>query len=61
MPRPPKTPPQSDLDGVHEDRVDNVDAAIAAGQDAGDLARAHEEAAGKPGYSREESRDDRSR
>jgi hypothetical protein len=59
--KPPKTPPSSDLDGVHEDELRNTDAAIAAGQDGKDLARARDEAAGKPDFSRERGRDDRSR
>ena len=61
MAKPPKTPPSSDLDGVHEDERRNTDAAIAAGQDGKDLARARDEAAGKPDFSKERSRDDRSR
>jgi hypothetical protein len=60
MAKPPKTPPDSVIDGVYEDRVDNVDAAIATGQDGRDLARARDEAAGRPDFSMEESRDDRS-
>jgi hypothetical protein len=61
MTKPPKTPPHSAIDGVHEDRVDTVDAAIAAGQDGRDLARAQKESAGRPLPSKEKSRDDRSR
>ncbi len=60
MPRPPATPPSSDLDGVDEDEVRNTDAAIEAGQDSADLERARRESAGKPKYSDEESSDDRS-
>ena len=62
MPRPPATPPHSDIDGIDEDEVRNTDAAVEAGQDAGDLARARDEAAGRPDYSEEAgNRDDRSR
>jgi hypothetical protein len=62
MPRPPETPPHSDLDGIAEDEVRNTDAAIAAGQDTSDLARARDEAAGKPDFSADErGRDERSR
>ena len=62
MPTPPKTPPASDLEGVRQDEVDNVDAAIAAGQDSGDLAKAREQAKGRPARSEDEAnRDDRSR
>ena len=61
MARPPNTPPSSDIDGVDEDSVDNTDAAASSGQDTKDLARARDQAAGKPDFSREQSRDDRSR
>ena len=61
MPKPPKTPPSSDIDGVDEDSMDNTDAAIASGQDAKDLARARDQAAAKPDFSPETSCDDRSR
>jgi hypothetical protein len=61
MPKPPKTPPHSAIDGVHEDRVDIIDAAAAAGQGGRDLARAHKESAGRPHPAKEKSRDDRSR
>ena len=60
MPKPPRTPPNSDLDGVDEDSVRNTDAAIASGQDTTDLARARKQAAGRPNHSDKESRDDRS-
>jgi hypothetical protein len=60
MPNPPRTPPSSDLDGVDEDALRNTEAAIASGQDAGDLERARREAAGKPAHSEDDSRDDRS-
>jgi hypothetical protein len=59
--KPPKTPPASDLDGVDEDEVRNVDAAVAAGQSAEDLARAKKDAKGRPEYhGDEEAGDDRS-
>ena len=61
MPKPPPTPPSSDIDGVDEDARRNTDAAIAAGQDTKDLARAREEAAGRPDFAQERGRDDRSR
>ena len=61
MPKPPKSPPSSDIDGVDEDARSNTDAANASGQDTKDLARARDEAVGKPDFSHEESRDDRSR
>lgn len=62
MPKPPKTPPSSDIDGVNEDEVRNTDAAIASGQTTKNLALARDEAAGKPDYSDDrDSSDDRSR
>ncbi len=55
-------PPSSDIDGVDEDELRNTDAAIASGQTPEDLARARDEAAGKPEHSDDrDSRDDRSR
>jgi hypothetical protein len=60
MPKPPATPPDSLTDGVHQDRRDNVDAAIEAGQDAGDLDRARDQSPGRPNRSKEKSADDRS-
>jgi len=61
MPKPPRTPPHSDLDGVDEDAMRNTDAALASGQDAANLDLARKEAAAKPGHSRESGADDRSR
>jgi len=61
VPKPPKTPPSSDIDGVDEDAIQNTVAATASGQDTKDLARAREQAAGKPDFSPETGRDDRSR
>jgi hypothetical protein len=60
MPKPPATPPDSLADGVHQDRRDNIDAAIEAGQDASDLDRARKNSAGRPDRSKEKSADDRS-
>ena len=62
MSKPPKTPPNSDLDGVREDERSNVDAAIESGQDTGDLAKAKNQSPGRPPYlEEEEGRDDRTR
>ena len=61
MPKPPNTPPSSDIDGVDQDARRNTDAANESGQDASDMALAREEAAGKPDFSEERGRDDRSR
>ncbi len=60
MPKPPPTPPHSDLDGVHQDEMRNTDAAAAAGQDSGNLDLARREAAAKPAHSDEDGADDRS-
>ena len=62
VPKPPKTPPSSDIDGVDEDAAPNTDAAIASGQDSGDLERARRNSPGRPAHTRDEKgRDDRSR
>lgn len=50
MSKPPKTPPNSDLDGVHEDELPNTEVAPQVGQDTGDLARAKEQGIGRPEY-----------
>jgi hypothetical protein len=61
MPKPPKTPPPSDIEGVDQDEVRNVDAAIEADQDAADLEHARKESKGRPDYSPDEPNpDDRS-
>jgi hypothetical protein len=54
MPKPPKSTPHSDLDGVREDQVDQTDAASATGGGAASL-----EAAGRGSKARPEYRDDR--
>ncbi|HKR23857.1 MAG TPA: hypothetical protein VJS15_01240 [Allosphingosinicella sp.] len=59
MPKPPPTPPHSDLDGVHQDAFRTPDAAAAAGQDAGDLDRARRGSAGRPDPQRKPKRDGR--
>ena len=61
MPKPPETPPSSDIDGVDEDFVRNKDAALDSGQDSGNLELARRQAAAKPKYSSDKSKDDRSR
>jgi len=60
VPKPPPSPPSSDLDGVHEDEARNTDSAIAAGEDSADLALARRKAAARPDFSSERGRDDRS-
>ena len=59
--RPPKSPPNSDIDGVDEDARRSTEAAIESGQDPGDLARARDGAAGRPDEQDGRNRDDRSR
>ena len=61
MPKPPKTTPHSDMDGVHQDERPNVETADELGQDASDLKRAHDQSIARPEYSDKESRDDRTR
>jgi hypothetical protein len=62
MPKPPKSTPHSDIDGVHRDERLNVDTADEAGQDAGDLKRARDESVARPPHSDDqESLDDRTR
>jgi hypothetical protein len=51
VPKPPKSTPHSDLDGVHRDEKLNVDTAIEAGQDSGDLERAFSQTPGRPPHS----------
>jgi hypothetical protein len=56
VPKPPEATPHSDLDGVHRDEKKNVDSANEAGQDSGDLERAHRGSAGRPPYSDDSGR-----
>lgn len=61
MSKPPKSTPHSDIDGIHEDEVRNVDSANRAGEDSGDLKLAREESKGRPPHSDDQSdREDRS-
>ena len=48
MSKPPPSTPHSDLDGVHQDEKPNVETAIQAGEDGGDVARAKEESIARP-------------
>ena len=62
MSKPPTSTPHSDLDGVHQDRARNVDAANRAGQDSADLESARTGSSGRPRYADDQpERDDRSR
>lgn len=60
MPKPPATPPSSEIDGVDEDAVRNTDAALESGQDAANLEVARRESAAKPAHSTKKGADDRS-
>ena len=60
VPKPPVSPPSSDIDGVHEDEKRNPESARRSGQDTSDLARARDEAAARPAFSDDDAgRDDR--
>ena len=62
MPKPPQSTPHSDIEGVHQDEKRNVDSANQAGEDSGDLERAHRSSPGRPPYSDDQpNREDRSR
>jgi hypothetical protein len=62
MPKPPRSTPSSDIDGVHREEARNTDVAAAQGQSAGSLDRARKRSRGRPGYSDDsKSGDDRSR
>ncbi len=51
MPKPPKSTPHSDIEGVHQDEKRNVDSANEAGEDSGDLEQARRHSPGRPPYS----------
>jgi hypothetical protein len=55
VPKPPQSTPHSDIQGVHKDEKPNIDSANEAGEDSGDLERAHLRSHGRPPYT-----DDRS-
>ena len=50
MAEPPKATPHSDIGGIHRDEKKNIDSANEAGQDSGDLQKAHEDSAARPPY-----------
>lgn len=61
MPKPPRSTPHSDLDGVHQDGKSNIDSANEAGEGVENLVLAQEESAAKPDHSEDgPNRDDRS-
>jgi hypothetical protein len=51
MPKPPKSTPHSDIDGVRKDQGRKAVNARDAGEDSGDLERAHRESTARPPYS----------
>lgn len=59
MAKPPKSPPHSDIDGVHEDGTRPSKPLPPHGDDGEDLADAARLDAGRPDYSDERSTDDR--
>jgi hypothetical protein len=61
MPKPPQSPPHSDVDGVHQDGTRPSKPLQKGGQPGIELERAADEDAARPDYSSEESTDDRSR
>jgi hypothetical protein len=62
VPKPPKSTPHSDIEGVHRDEKPNVESALEAGQGTENLGLARDEAAAKPPYSDDvPNREDRSR
>lgn len=59
MPKPPSSPPSSDIDGVHQDGTRPSKLLETDGEDAGDLERAAREDVARPDTSDEGTRDDR--
>ena len=48
MPKPPKSSPHSDMDGVHRDEKPNTATAQETGETGADLALARDQAKGRP-------------
>ncbi len=60
MPKPPKSTPHSDIDGVHRDEVRNSELAADRGESAETLDRANRKDAARPEYSDDQkNKDDR--
>jgi hypothetical protein len=59
MPKPPESPPSSDLEGVHQDGTGPSRPLPSHGQDGKDLGRAADENKGRPAYHSDDSGDDR--
>lgn len=52
MPKPPKSQPNSDIDGIHQDEVRNTDVAARTGQSAKELKEARDNSTGRPPISK---------
>ena len=61
MPKPPATPPHSDIDGVHRDGTRPSKKLAGAGDSTKELERADREDAARPDHSDDRSGDDRTR
>ena len=61
MPKPPKATPHSDIDGVHQDEVPNVDRAAQLGDSAEELAGAQDESVARPEHSDDRGKRDRTK
>jgi hypothetical protein len=61
MPKPPSSPPSSDIDGVHQDGMRPSKPLPTGGRSGEDLEEAAEQDAARPDYSDKESNDDRAR
>lgn len=60
MAKPPKATPHSDIDGVHQEEVENTEVAADLGQSAGALKRAKQGSIARPEYKDDEpGREDR--
>lgn len=60
MAKPPEAPPASDIEGVTQDGTGPSRPLPSDGADAGDLDKARQESVGRPDYSDERAKDDRS-
>ena len=53
VPKPPKSTPHSDIDGVHRDEKPNVETAQESGETAANLDLARRESKGKPPHTKQ--------
>ena len=51
MPKPPPTPPHSDIEGVHRDKRRNTDVTADRGESAREIAEAKRKSVGRPDHS----------